>query len=219
MTIKDKEEVRKRRGKSSTRRFNLYQKAVLVAGILTLYLAIGLSPRMAPILSAGIVGGTLLFLLLLKNRKTPIEEIKRDETVETLLQGEEKAVELLDPLIYPVGEENFSLPEAASPQIIDPPQGPPNEEARVKHEEKTHEEREILVVPQVLPENGKWAEIQERVDLLEEKAINLEEMLMQLEEKVASLRETYLKSEPKIDLQTILTNIEERSEKIAQSYE
>jgi hypothetical protein len=38
---------------------------------------------------------------------------------------------------------------------------------------------------------------------------------MQLEEKVADLRETYLRSEPKIDLQTILTNIDERAEKIA----
>jgi len=51
--------------------------------------------------------------------------------------------------------------------------------------------------------------------LLEEKTINLEDMLMQLEEKVAGIRENYLKSEPKIDLQTILANIEERAEKIA----
>jgi hypothetical protein len=40
-------------------------------------------------------------------------------------------------------------------------------------------------------------------------------MLTQLQEKVADLRETNLKSEPKIDLQTILANIGERAEKIA----
>jgi len=57
---KDEEEVRKRRGKASSSRFNAYQKSVFVAGILALFLAIGLSPGMTPILPAGIGGGTLL---------------------------------------------------------------------------------------------------------------------------------------------------------------
>ena len=52
--------------------------------------------------------------------------------------------------------------------------------------------------------------------MLEEKTINLEDMLLQLEEKVGDLQETQLKTEPKIDLQTILSNIEEKPGKIVQ---
>jgi hypothetical protein len=220
LNTKNQEEVRKRRGKSSTSRFNVYQKAVLVAGILTLFLAIGLSPGMAPILSAGIVGGTLLFLLLLKNLKTQKEEIKKDDPVETLPQLEERGVEQPEPVIDSGAKEILSPQEAAPTEMIELQQGPPDKEpdkseAGVKVEEEDQAEEGILKDPQVLPENGKWGEIQERLVLLEEKTINLEDMLMQLEEKVADLRETYLKSEPKIDLQTILTNIEERADKIA----
>ncbi len=216
MNTKDQEEVRKRRGKNSTSRFNVYQKAVLVAGVLTLFLAIGLSPGMAPILSAGVVGGTLLFLLLLKNLKSPKERIEKADPADTLLQLEEEAVEQPEPSIDPVEKEIPGLQEAVPAAMAELEQGPlDKDEAGGKLEEEAYVEKEIPKDPQVLPEDGKWAEIQERIDLLEEKAINLEDMLMQLEEKVADLREAYLKSEPKIDLQTILTNIEERTEKIA----
>ncbi len=215
MNTKNQEEVRKRRGKTSTSRFNVYQKAVLVAGILTLFLAIGLSPGMAPILSAGIVGGTLLFLLLLKNLKSPKEKVEKADAVETLPQLEEKSVEQPEPFIDPGEKEILGLQEAVPAEMPELQQGPPDKnEAGGKLEEEAYVE-EVPKEPQVLPEDGKWAEIQERIGLLEEKAINLEDMLMQLEEKVADLRETYLRSEPKIDLQTILTNIEERAEKTA----
>jgi type II secretory pathway component PulC len=216
LTTKNEEEVRKRRGKSSSSRFNIYQKAVLVAGILTLFLAIGLSPGMAPILSAGVVGGTLLFLLLLKNLKPQKEETEKADPEETLPQVEEKAVEQPEPFIDSGEKEISSSQETIPSEIIELPQGPPDkDEAEGKLEEEVPEEKEIFKDPQVFPENGRWAEIQERIVLLEEKTINLEDMLMQMEEKVADIRENYLKSEPKIDLQTILANIEERSEKIA----
>ncbi len=216
MNTKNQEEVRKRRGKNNTSRFNVYQKAVLVAGILTLFLAIGLSPGMAPILSAGVVGGTLLFLLLLKNLKSPKEGIEKADPAETLPQLEEKVVMHSEPFIDPGEKEISGLREAVPAEMAELEQRPlDKDEAGGKPEEEAYVEKEILKDPQVLPEDGKWAEIQERIGLLEEKAINLEDMLIQLEEKVADLRETYLKSEPKIDLQTILTNIEERTEKIA----
>jgi predicted nuclease with TOPRIM domain len=129
---------------------------------------------------------------------------------------EERGAQQPEPLIDPGGEEILGLQEAVPAEMIELQQGPPDkDEAGVKVEEEVHVKEEILKDPQVLPENGKWAEIQERLVLMEEKAINLEDMLMQLEEKVADLRETYLKSEPKIDLQTILANIEERAGKIA----
>ena len=54
----------KRRAKPTSGRVNIYQKMVLVAGVITLLLAIGISPTMAPILAAGVVGGTLLLFLL-----------------------------------------------------------------------------------------------------------------------------------------------------------
>jgi hypothetical protein len=213
LNTKNQEEVRKRRGKTSTSRFNVYQKAVLAAGILTFFLAVGLSPGMAPILSAGVVGGTLLLLLLLKNLKSPKKRIEKADPVEELPQLEEKAIEQPEPFIDPGEKEILG---AVPTEMSEFQQGlPDKDEAGAKPEEEIHGKKEVLKDPQVLPENGKWAEIQERIDLLEEKAINLEDMLMQLEEKVADLRETYQKSEPKIDLQTILTNIEERAEKIA----
>ncbi len=217
MNAKDQEEVRKRRGKNSTSRFNVYQKAVLIAGILTLFGAIGLSPGMAPILSAGAVGGILLFLFLFKNLKSPKEKIEKTDPAETLPRLEEKAVENPEPFIEPGDKEISGLQEAVPAEMAESRQGPPNkkDEAGGKLEEEAHVEEEMLRDPQVLPEDGKWTEIQERIGLLEEKAINLEDMLMQLEEKVADLQETYLRSEPKIDLQTILTNIEERAEKIS----
>ena len=216
MNTKNQEEVRKRRGKTGTSRFNVYQKAVLVAGILTLFLAIGLSPGMAPILSAGVVGGILLFLFLLKNLKSPKEKIEKADAAETLPRLEEKAVENPEPFVDPGEKEISGLQEAAPAEMAELRQGPPDkDEAGGKLEDESYVEKEMLKDPEVFPEDGKWAEIQERIGLLEEKAINLEDMLMQLEEKVSDLRETYLRSEPKIDLQTILTNIEERAEKTA----
>ena len=216
MITKNEEEVRKRRGKSSSSRFNIHQKAVLVAGILTLFLAIGLIPEIAPILTAGVVGGTLLFLLLLKNLKTRKEETKKADPVEPFAQVEEEAAHPPEPFIDPIEKEIFISREPVPSEIIELQQGPPDKvEAEGKVEEEAPEEKEFLKDPQVPPENGKWAEIQERLVLLEEKTINLEDMLMQLEEKVADLRENHLKSDPKIDLQAILANIEERAEKIA----
>jgi hypothetical protein len=215
---KDEEEVRKRRGKTSSSRFNAHQKAILVAGILSLFLTVGLSPGMAPILFAGIVGGTLLLVLFLKNLKPQKEEAKKVDPVEPIPPLEEKAVGHPESAIGPEEKEIFISQETVPSEIIQLRQGLPDDEAGEqlkKVEEETPEEKEFLRDPQVLPENGRWAEIRERVVLLEEKTINLEDMLMQLEEKVANIQENYLKSEPKIDLQTILTNIEERAEKIA----
>jgi hypothetical protein len=215
---KDEEEVKKRRGKTSSSRFNAYQKAILVAGILTLFLTVGLSPGMAPILFAGIVGATLLLVLFLKKLKPQKEEAKKANPVEPTPPLEEKAVGQPESASGPEEKEIFISQETVPSEMIDWRQGPPDDEAGEKLKkvkEETPEEKEFLRDPQILPENGRWAEIKERVVLLEEKTINLEDMLVQLEEKVANLQENGLKSEPKIDLQTLLTNIEERAEKIA----
>ena len=213
---KNEEEVWRRRGKTSRSRLNAYQKAVIVAGVLSLFLAIGLRPGMAPILPAGVAGGALLLLLLLKDPKPPKGERQKADPVESLPPLEEKAVEQPEPVIDPKGKEVFISQETVPSDINELQQGLPyKDEPEKRFEEENPEEKEFLKDPQVLPENGGWSEIRERVVFLEEKTINLEEMLMQLEERVVNIQENYLKSEPKIDLQTILTNIEERAEKIA----
>ena len=202
---KNEEEVWRRRGKTSRSRLNAYQKAVIVAGVLSLFLAIGLRPGMAPILPAGVAGGALLLLLLLKDPKPPKGEPQKADPVEQP-----------EPVIDPKGKEVFISQETVPSDINELQQGLPyKDEPEKSFEGENPEEKEFLKDPQVLPENGGWSEIRERVVFLEEKTINLEEMLMQLEERVVNIQENYLKSEPKIDLQTILTNIEERAEKIA----
>jgi predicted nuclease with TOPRIM domain len=171
---------------------------------------------MAPILSAGIVGGTLLLLILLRNLKPQRGEAQKADPVEPNPPLEEKAVEQIEPFINPKEEEVFIPRETLPSEIIELQQGPSDPvEAKGRLEEDAHGQKESLEDPQVLPENGKWTEIRERILSLEEKTINLEDMLMQLEEKVAGIQENHLKSEPKIDLQTLLTKIEERAEKIA----
>ena len=217
MSTKNIEEVRKRRGKTSSRsRFGFYQKAVIVGGILTLFLTFAFRPRMSPFLSAGILGGTLLFFLLFRKLKSQKEESNKSDPLERLLQLEDMPVEQPESIIAPGDKEVLSLRETVATEIIELPQGPPDkDEAEGKLEEEVHEEEEIMKDPQVLHENGRWVELQEKIVLLEEKTINLEDMLMQLQEKVADIRANDQKAEPKIDLQTILTNIEERAERIA----
>jgi len=68
------EEVRKRRAKATTSQLNLCQKTVLVAGVLALFLAIGVSPQLAPLLATGVAAGTLLLFLISKNLKTKKEK-------------------------------------------------------------------------------------------------------------------------------------------------
>jgi hypothetical protein len=222
LNSKNPEEVRKRRAKASTSRLNVYQKMVLVAGILTLFLAIGISPTLAPILAAGGVGAAVLLFFLFKNLKPKKEELQRVDPVETLPPVEEQVPE--QPEILLTEEEKASpdskevLPEEReTAKVQEPPLEEQDETAHeeaVRIQEPVPAQTEPLKDPQEFPGNGPLVHIQERLVMLEEKTINLEEMLLQLEDTVADIQETQLKSEPKIDLQTILTNIEERSGKM-----
>ena len=224
MNPKNQEEVMKRRAKLSSGCLNVYQKMVLGAGVLTLFLAIVISPTMAPLLPAGVAGGTLLLFFLLKSPKPKKEEPKTVGLAEPLPQGEETAAKMQEIILT---EEDKVIPDP--PEILlegkEPPevQEPPKE----KHEEAVHEEairvqepvpvgKEPLNDPREFPGNGPLVHIQDRLEKLEEKTINLEEMLLQLEEKVDDLQKTHLNTEPKIDLQTILSNTEEEPGKIVQ---
>ena len=223
MNSKNQEEVMKRRAKLSSSRFNVYQKMVLVAGVITLLLAIGISPTMAPILAAGVVGGTLLFFFL-KSHKTKNEKPERIEPEELLPPVGETEPEEQEILLR---EEDMVTPESAemlpcekeATEVQQPPEDKQEEAVQgeaINIQEPVPAGKEPLKEAKEIPWKGPLVHIQERLVMLEEKAINLEDMLLQLEEKVGDLQKTQLKTEPKIDLQTILSNMEEKPEKIVQ---
>jgi len=220
LNSKNEEEVMKRRAKLSSSRVNIYQKMVLVAGVITLLLAIGISPTMAPLLAAGVVGGTLLLFLLLKSPKPKREEPKSAEPADPLSPVEETAPEQQEILLT---EEDRVLPDSPVILLEEKEAGKVEESPLDPREKAVHEEaiqvQEPLPLgkePQQFPWTGPLVHIEERLVMLEEKNINLEDMLLQLEEKVDDLQKTHLKAEPKIDLQTILSNIEEKHGEIVQ---
>ena len=222
MNSKKPEDVRKRRAKPDTSSSNVYQKMILLAGVLTLFLAIGLSPMMAPILAAAIVGGTLLLFFLVRRLRPKRKESKGIEPVEPLRPVEEISPDHRDILF--TEEEKGSL---------DPPEIPPEEQEpaglqaisleereegtqieAVKDQEIVPGEKAPLKDRPEFPANGTLAEMQQRLALLEEKTNTLEDLLRQLEGKFADIQETQIKSEPQIDLQTILSNLDEKHGKI-----
>jgi len=224
LNSKNPEEVMKRRAKLSSSRVNIFQKAVLVAGGIALFLAIVIIPTMTPLLPAGVAGGTLLLFFLLKSPSLKKEEPKTVGLEEPLPPVEEPAPEHHEILLR---EEDKVIPDP--PEILleekESPkaQGSPKE----KTEEAVHEDaitvqepvplgKEPLKDPQVFSGDGPLVHIRERLGRLEEKTINLEEMLLQLEEKVEDLQKTQLKTEPKVDLQSILSNIDDQPGKNVQ---
>jgi hypothetical protein len=220
LNSKNEEEVMKRRAKLSSSHVNVYQKMVLVAGVITLLLAIGFSPTMAPILVAGVVGGTLLLFLLSKSLKSKKEEPKTVDPAEPLSPAEGTAPEVHEIVLT---EEDKVIPDSPVLPLEEKEAAEAQEPPDDRQEEAVHEEaarvKEPVPVgkePQEFPWNGPLVHIEERLVMLEEKTINLEDMLLQLEEKVGDLQKTQLRTEPKIDLQTILSNIEEKPGKIVQ---
>ena len=212
MNSKKHEEVRRRRAKASTSWLNLNQKMVLVAGVLTLFLAIGIGSRLAPFLAAGVVGGMLVLFLIFKTRGPRIEAEAKAEPQEALPAEEES----LEPHSIPSMAEGKIVddsPDSISEQInsegfqesmppepgeaVTPPQPPPVE-------------KEELSPVQEFSRDGVLAQIQESLAMVEEKVSRLEDRVMNLEEKAASYQEGQLKSEPQIDLQTILSHLDEK---------
>lgn len=215
MNSKNQEEVRMRRAKAGTSRLNLYQKTVLMAGVLTLFLAIGLSPRLAPFLAAAVAGGTLLLFLFFRNFKKKKEDKIKAPPQETLPEKEEA----IQPEEIPSGEEGKIISDP--PDIIPHPinsEGlqediPPELEKAVSPVQTPNVEKEELSPLQELSRDGVLAQIQERLAMAEEKVARLEGRVMDLEEKAARYQEGQLNNEPKIDLQTILSHLDEKEGK------
>ncbi len=216
MNSKNHEEVRRRRAKATTSRLNLYQKTVLLAGLLTLFLAIGLSPQWAPFIAAGVAGGTLLLFLLFRNLRS--RKLEKDvPPPQEMIPGEEEAFE---PAPIPSWtEEKISAepPEAKSeahrPEEVGEslPQEP--EETVPSHQPPIAVKEELKPAGEFSPD-GVLAQVQERLSALEEKITRLEDRMADLEEKAAVPHEGSLEGETKIDLQTILAHLDEKEGKV-----
>ena len=94
MDSKKEEEVRKRRARA--RPLNRYQRMVLLGGLFTILLVIGVAQRMAPMLSVGVIGAIgaiLLVFFLFKYFKEKKEMGKKVNLREIPLHGAGKAVD------------------------------------------------------------------------------------------------------------------------------
>jgi hypothetical protein len=209
------EEVRKRRAKASPSRLNLYQKTLLVAGVLTLlFLAVGLSYQLATFLAAGVAGGALLIFLIFKYFKARKERKNRAALQETIPEGEEA----LEP--EPISSRAEAEKIADSPGVISEQINSdalqysisPEPEGAFPTQEIPPVGKEDLGPSQGFSGDGVLAQIHERPARLEEKVINLEDMLIPLEGKLGKMAEKQL--DPEADLYTMLTNLDEKQEEI-----
>jgi hypothetical protein len=212
LNSKEFEEVRKRRAKASPGWLNPYQKIVLLAGVLALVFSIGLGPRIAPFLAAGVAAGSLLLFLIFKNLKRR-KERKNEAASQETSSEEDKTLEP-DPISYRADVEIIGdSPEAISEHTnwdaledsisLDPAEAiitPGTSAAEIKGLSPTEE----------FSGEGLLTQLPEKVTKLEEKVINLEDMLRSLENRLTDMQERKLEREPKIDLQTILMNPEEK---------
>lgn len=224
MNSKNQEEVMKRRAKLSSSLVNVFQKVVLVAGVITLFLAIIISPTMAPLLAAAVAGGTLLLFFLLKSPKPKKEEPESNESAVVLPPVEEAAPEEHEILLR---EEDIVTPdapgivlEAKEETEVQQPPGDKQEEAAqgetINLQEPVSAGKEQLKEAKEFSWKGPLVHIQERLVKIEGKAINLEEMVLKLGERIDILQKEHLRKEPKIDLQTMLSDMEENPEKTFQ---
>ena len=217
MNSQKHEEVRKRRAKASTTRLNLYQKMILVAGVLILFFwAIGISPKLAPFLAAGVGGGTMVLFLIFKTYR-PRREAEAKAAPQEALPAEEESVEPQPIPSMAEGKIIDDSPDSISEQInsegLQESIPPEPEEAVTPHQPPPVEKEELSPV-QEFSRDGVLAQIQERLAMVEEKVSRLEDRVMDLEEKAASYPEGQLKSEPQIDLQTILSHLDEKEGKV-----
>ena len=233
MDSKTEEQVRKKRAKASSSPFNIYQKVLLLGGVLTIFLVVGIAPRMASILSVIVIGGIGVSLLLLswfKSNKQKREMGKKDDLgeVETLSPPEEKAAEQGE--TAPKAEEKVVSTEEILPEEkerVDFEQKLPGEPENVVTLQRSPEGREKTDDPQEVPVQERDVDVQKMLLILEEKVANIQKMLLnledrvlqtegavrKLEEKAADMQEILLKPEEKVDMQMILSQLGERDEK------
>ena len=186
MYSKERKEVMKRRGRPSPSPLNLYQKVVLLGGVLTVFLAIGIDLKMAPIISVGVIGVTLLVFFLVKHYKPKREEENKVELKEILPPSEGEAVEPQE-IFLPPKEEGFNLQEF-----------PPEEKESDLKEESPQEGEKVFELQDIFSqEREEEPEIQGVSPREEEKVPDLRETPE--EEKVYDLKELILESDQKAE--------------------
>ena len=218
MNSKKDEEVRKRRDKATASQLNLYQKTVFVAGVLALFGAIMVSPQLPPLLATGVAAGTLLLFLISKNFKTEKEGKNHYPLAETFPGGGE-AFEA-EPIFPRADKEIIADPsEVIFEQTnSDAPREsmPPEPEEAIPPPQPLPVQKEDLIPTKEFSIGGVLAQMQERLAMQEGKVPTLEDKRLSLEEKLPDMQETQPKSDPPIDLQTILTIFGEKREKMVQ---
>ena len=226
MDSKTEEQVRKRRAKPSPTPLTIYQKVLLLGGLLTIFLIAGITPRMAstlPVIVIGAIGVGFLIFFWSKTNKQKKEIGKKVDLreAEIPLPSEEKSA-----------DRQETAPEAEE-KVVNPGEVFPGENKAVDFEEKFPEEPEVagkfegsfpeeqgkVVDPQDSPAQEKAADIEKMLLKLEEKtgdiqgllsnledrAVQIEETFLKLEEKATHLEEKLLKPEKKIDMQMMLS--------------
>jgi len=181
---------------------------VLVAGGLTLFsLAAGISPWLGPLLVAGVVGGVMVLLLILKTyrRRREAEAIVAPEEIiperEESIEPQPIPDDSPDPIFQQISSED--LQESIPPEP---------KEAVTLHQSPLVEKEDLNGLQEFSNERV-LAQILERLAMAEEKVSDLEGRIMDLAGKVASYQPGPLKSESKIDLQTILAQLDEQKGK------
>ena len=175
MNSKTKKEVMKRRGSSSP--LNIYQKMVLLIGILTLFLAIWVVSGMASVLLVGVIGAILVvFFALRYNRPKQVEVEKADPEV-TLLQEKPKAAD--QQMNFLVAEERINNPQ----EIL-----PPSEEKVIDLQGLSLKAEGKVVDLLGFPGDTPMVDLKEIFPESDEKVTELQEMLLDLGKKEISPR-------------------------------
>ncbi len=204
MSGKTVEEIMKRRGRPGRRSVNIYHKMLLLGAILSALLVIGISPKLAiwAIGGALILGISLFFWARCRrSKKKPEQEQVKELDFPAVLPSLEKA---------PAGERQGDSEEETIPK--EP------EEITVtdrQQEEKVVEVREIFTEGKeekagVVPAPAEMEDpLEERVQKLEARVLDLEVKLSQLE-KMAGLQVVLPKPGEEVDLQAAFSDWEEK---------
>ena len=184
---------------------------ILVPGILAIFLAIGISPRLALFLAAGVVAGILVLFLIVKTHR-PRREAEANAVPQQAFPGEDGYFEFQPKFSKAEGRtrDDFphSLPEEINPDALQE-SIPPEPEDAVTRPQPSPVEKEEWFSIQELSRDEILAQIQESLVMVEKRGSHLKDRIIGLEAKAVSYQTGQLKSEPKVDLQTILSRLDE----------
>jgi len=229
---KTEEEVRKRRAKPGPGPLNIYQKVLLLGGLLTVFLVVGRALRMASILWVmviGAIGVSLLAFFWFKSNRPKRERGKKADLGEAeTLSFLEKAADQQE--AAPGAEEEVGNREEISPEekkstgfeeklpqeleeVVALERFPEEKEEMAAPEDSPAQEIAVNITKKVLILEEIVGDMQKLLSNLEERVVHIEGALLKLEEKTAHRQEVFLKPEEKVDMQMILSQLAERDQK------